>query len=108
MISEAGVEKGTADTGLTVATLVNFAVLFSLPVFAIPAILVGPPIAPLLLPAALAGVIGFVAAGIIGGVVLFRDRPLAALGTAVIVSWRGLVALILPHLGPTSSSRVAI
>jgi uncharacterized membrane protein YbhN (UPF0104 family) len=83
MISEAGVSKSTAGTGLTVATLLNFAVLFSLPVFAIPAILLGPPIAPLLLRAALVGVIGFVAAGIVGGVVLFRDRPLVLLGVAV-------------------------
>ncbi len=83
MIREAGVTNRDATTGLTVATLLNFGVLFSLPVFAVPAILFGPPIAPLLLRAAVAGVIGFVAAGFIGGVVLLRDRPLVLLGNAV-------------------------
>ncbi len=82
LISEAGVDRTTAGTGLTVATILNFAVLLSLPVFAIPAILFGAPIAPLLLRAALAGVIGFVGAAIIGGLILLRDRPLVLLGRA--------------------------
>ena len=83
MIADAGVARSTAATGLTVATILNFAVLLLLPVFALPAILFGPPIAPLLLRAAVAGVVGFVGAGIIGGLFLFRDRPLVLLGRAL-------------------------
>lgn len=83
MLSDAGISKSDAGTGLTVATLVNFAVLFSLPVFAVPDILFGPPIAPLLLRAALAGVIGFVALALIGGLALLWDRPLILLGNTV-------------------------
>ena len=83
MLNEAGVSKSDAGTGLTVATLLNFAVLFSLPVIAVPDILFGPPIAPLLLRAVVAGVIGFVALAIMGGLVLLRDRPLVLLGDAV-------------------------
>jgi uncharacterized protein (TIRG00374 family) len=83
MVAEAGVAKSTAATGLTVATILNFAVLLLLPVFALPAILFGPPIAPLLLRAAAAGIIGFVSAGIIGGLFLLWDRPMILLGRAI-------------------------
>lgn len=83
MLNDAGVTKQAAATGLTVATILNFAVLFALPVFSVPAILFGPPIAPLLLRAALAGVIGFVAVAIVGGLFFFWDRPLAQLGRSV-------------------------
>lgn len=83
LIKDAGVPASKAATGLTVVTLLNFAVLFSLPIFAVPALLFGPPVAPLLLRAALAGVIGFVAMAIIGGVFLLRDRPLVLLAGAI-------------------------
>ncbi len=83
MLNDAGISKQSAGTGLTVATILNFAVLFSLPIFSVPAILFGPPIAPLLLRAAVAGVIGFVAVALVGGVFLFWDRPLARLGRVV-------------------------
>ncbi len=91
LIRAAGVSSQQAATGLTVATLLNFAVLFSLPVFAVPALLFGPPVAPLLLRAALAGVIGFVAMAMISGVFLLRDRPLELLGRAIdkIARWLG-------------------
>ena len=58
--------------------MLNFAVLFSLPIFAVPALLFGPPIASLLLRAAIAGIIGFVAMAIVSGVFLVWDRPLDA------------------------------
>ncbi len=83
LIKDAGVSNSDAATGLTVATILNFAVLFSLPVFSVPAILFGPPVAPPLLRAALAGVIGFVAVAIVGGVVFLKNRPLELLGRAV-------------------------
>ena len=83
LIKDAGVPSSKAATGLTVVTLLNFAVLFSLPIFAIPALLFGPPIAPLLLRAAVAAAIGFVAMAMIGGVFLLRDRPLVLLAKAI-------------------------
>jgi hypothetical protein len=83
LIRSAGVSTSTAATGLSVATLLNFAVLFSLPIFAVPALLFGPPVSPLLFRAALAGLIGFVAMAMIGGVFLMIDRPLVLLGRAI-------------------------
>jgi uncharacterized protein (TIRG00374 family) len=83
LLNDAGIPTRTSATGLAVATILNFAVLFSLPVFAIPAILFGPPIAPLLLRAAVAAIIGFVAAALGGGLFFFWDRPLVWLGRSV-------------------------
>ncbi|MFW2381960.1 MAG: lysylphosphatidylglycerol synthase transmembrane domain-containing protein [Acidimicrobiales bacterium] len=83
MLNDAGIPKQSAATGLTVATILNFAVLFSLPVFSVPAILFGPPIAPLLLRAAVAGVIGFVAVAIMGGLFFLWDKPLVRLGSGI-------------------------
>jgi len=83
LIRDAGVSTERAATGLTVVTVLNFAVLFSLPVFAAPALLFGPPIASLLLRAAIVGIICFVAMAIAGGVFLLWDRPLILLGRAI-------------------------
>lgn len=80
LLNDAGIDKATAGTGLTVVTLLNFAVLFSLPVFTLPAILFGPPIASSLVTGAIAAAVSFVSAAAIGGVFLFWDRPLVALG----------------------------
>ncbi len=83
LIRDAGVSSSQAATGMTVVTVLNFAVLFSLPIFAVPALLFGPPISSLLLRAAVAGVIGFVAMAIISGVFLTWDRPLVLLGQGI-------------------------
>ena len=80
LLADAGISKSTAATGLSVATLLNLAVLFALPVFALPAILFGPPIDSALLNGAIAAAISFVGAAIIGGLFLGWDRPLQALG----------------------------
>lgn len=80
LLHDGGIPKRTAVTGLTVTAVLNYVVLFSLPVFSIPAILLGPPIAPILLRAAVAAAIGFVAAALIGGWFFFWDRPLVVLG----------------------------
>ena len=88
LLNNAGISKRAAMTGLTVAGVLNFAVLFSLPLFSIPAILLGPPIAPFLLRAALAAAIGFVAAALIGGWFFFWDRPLVLLGRSIDVLLR--------------------
>lgn len=83
LMIEGGVSANAVGTGMIVAGLLNFAVLFSLPIFAVPALLFGPPVAPLLFRAAVAGIVGFVAMAVIGGVFLLRDQPLILLGRAV-------------------------
>lgn len=83
ILKDAGVDKSTAGTGLTVVTLLNFAVLFAMPVFAVPAILFGPPIDSALVTGAIAAAVSFVGAAIIAGLGLGFDRPLVMLGNAI-------------------------
>lgn len=83
ILKDAGIDKATAATGLTVATLLNFAVLFAMPVFALPALLFGPPINSALVNGAIAAAVSFVAAAILGGIGLLTDRPLVMLGDAI-------------------------
>ncbi|MGI9601421.1 MAG: lysylphosphatidylglycerol synthase transmembrane domain-containing protein [Acidimicrobiales bacterium] len=91
LLADGGIEKTTAASGLTVATLLNFAVLFALPVFSVPAILFGPPVDSALVNGAVAAAISFVAAAILGGLFLWWDHPLAALGRGIdrIAGWFG-------------------
>jgi len=80
LLHDAGISKSTAGTGLTVVTLLNFAVLFAMPVFSLPAIFFGPPIDSALVNGAIAAAISFIAASVLAGVFLGFDRPLAAIG----------------------------
>ena len=82
LLNDAGIDKTTAGTGLTVATLLNFAVLFAMPVFAVPAILSGP-VDDALVNGAIVAAIAFVGAAVIGGLFLLRDRPLVVLGRSI-------------------------
>ena len=83
LLRDGGIEKSTVGTGLTVVTLLNFAVLFALPVFALPAIIFGPPIASALVNGAIAAAISFVAAAALSALFLSVDRPLIALGNTM-------------------------
>jgi len=83
LLKDAGVDEATAGTGLTVATLLNFAVLFALPVFSLPAIIFGAPIDSALVTGAVVAGVAFVGAAVLGGLFLMWDRPLAALGRLV-------------------------
>lgn len=83
ILRDAGIERSTAGTGLTVVTLLNFAVLFAMPVFAVPAILFGPPIDSALVNGAIAAALSFVAAAVIAGLFLLIDRPLVLLGRTI-------------------------
>jgi len=91
LLKSAGIDQATAGTGMTVATLINFAVLFSLPVFSIPAILFGEPVSSALVNGAIGAAIAFVAAAILGALFQFWDRPLRALGRFVdrVAGWIG-------------------
>jgi uncharacterized protein (TIRG00374 family) len=83
LLVAAGIPSATAGTGLTVATLLNFAVLFALPVFAVPAIISGSTVDSALVNGAIAAAIAFVSAAIISGLFLMWDRPLRLLGDAI-------------------------
>jgi len=83
LLNDAGVDKTTAGTGLTVATLLNFAVLFAMPVFAVPAILSGPPVDDALVNGAVVAAIAFVGAAILGALFLRWDQPLRVLGRSI-------------------------
>jgi len=83
MLVAAGVPKGRVVTGLAANTLLSNAVLFMLPLFALPAILGGAPIAPSLMHTLIIGLVLF-ALIVAGGVLaLFTDRALAWVGEAV-------------------------
>jgi uncharacterized membrane protein YbhN (UPF0104 family) len=83
LLHDAGISKSTAGTGLTVATLINFAILFALPVFSVPAILSGAPVDSALVTGAIVAAVSFVGAAIISGLFLLWDPPLVALGNVI-------------------------
>lgn len=91
MFATVGHPKGRVATGVTTTTLLSTAVLFVLPVFALPAILGGAPIEPSLMHGLELG-LGIAALIVAGGAVaLFTDRPVRAVGRLVekaIARWR--------------------
>jgi uncharacterized protein (TIRG00374 family) len=82
MLAAGGIDRSTAASGLTAATLLQYATLFALPLIALPATL-GAGVAQRLETAAWLGVIAFVVVVGIGALLLFTDRPLAALGRGI-------------------------
>jgi uncharacterized protein (TIRG00374 family) len=83
MLAEAGNDTGTAVGGLTAFSLLGIGGLLALPVFALPAILIGVPINKSLEHAALLGIGAFVLFAAFGAAVLWLDGPLR---------WAGRVA----------------
>lgn len=83
MFATAGTPKGRAATGVTAASLISTAVLFILPVFALPAIVAGAPVDPSLVHGLELGLA--IAALIVtgGAVALFTDGPLLWVGRLV-------------------------
>jgi len=90
MLTAAGFDTDTAVGGLTAFSLLGIGGLLTLPLFALPAILVGAPVSPGLVHTALLGIAGFVLYAIFGVIVLRTDRPLAALGRAAQSVWNRL------------------
>lgn len=82
MFAAAGIDRTTAGSGLTVATLLQYATLFALPLIALPATL-GAGVARELETAAWVGAIAFTAVVGIGAVLLFTNRPLIVIGRAI-------------------------
>lgn len=95
MLSVAGVGRDQVAGGLAASSVLNFAGLLVLPVFALPAI-VGGLVNPDLVHAAELGLIGCVLILGFGALVLTTDAPLRALGRAL--GW--LVRHVLPRRAP--------
>jgi len=89
MLHDGGIPKSQAASGLTVATVLNLAILFALPIFSVPAILSGTPIDSALVNGAIVASVSFVGAAIIGGLFMSWDKALVALGDVIdtIAGW---------------------
>ncbi len=83
MLATAGNDPATAVAGLTAFSLLGIAGLLALPIFVLPAILAGTPIADGLLHAALLGLAAFVLFAGFGALVLTLDGPLRWAGGVV-------------------------
>jgi hypothetical protein len=82
MLTTAGFDTGTAVGGLTAFSLLGIGGLLALPIFALPAMLLGVPVSPGLVHTALLGIVGFAAFAVFGLIILRTDWPLAAAGRA--------------------------
>ena len=83
MLAAAGNDPATAVAGLTAFSLLGIGGLLALPIFVLPAILAGTPIANGLEHAALLGIAAFVLFAAFGAVVLALDGPLRWAGRLV-------------------------
>ena len=83
MLAAAGNDTATAIGGLTAFSLLGIGGLLALPIFVLPAILAGTPIASGLQHAALLGIAAFVLFSAFCAVVLATDRPIRWVGAVV-------------------------
>jgi uncharacterized protein (TIRG00374 family) len=83
MLAAAGNDPATAVAGLTAFSLLGIGGLLALPIFVLPAILAGTPVANGLLHAALLGLVAFVLFAGFGALVLTLDGPLRWAGRVV-------------------------
>ncbi len=82
MLVAAGLNRNRIISALTAVNLLMFAVVFGLPVLAVPALLRGS-VNRNLLDAAVATIVAFVVIAALGAVLMRTDRPLAWIGTTV-------------------------
>jgi len=87
MLTASGFDTDTAVGGLTAFSLLGVGGLLALPLFALPAMVIGVPVSRGLVHTALLGIAGFVLFAIFGVIVLRTNRPLAALGRAAQSLW---------------------
>jgi uncharacterized protein (TIRG00374 family) len=87
MLTTAGFDTDTAVGGLTAFSLLGVGGLLALPLFAVPAIVVGAPISRGLVHTALLGIAGFVLYAIFGVIVMRTDWALVTLGRAAQSVW---------------------
>jgi uncharacterized protein (TIRG00374 family) len=86
MLAAAGNDPATAVAGLTAFSLLGIGGLLALPIFVLPAIVAGTPVANGLLHAALLGLVAFVLFAGFGALVLTLDAPLRWAGRVVQVA----------------------
>jgi uncharacterized membrane protein YbhN (UPF0104 family) len=80
MLAKAGISADIAASGLAVTSIIGLGALFALPIFALPAIFSGVPVAAGLVRAAGLGLIGFAALAAVGALMLTTNRIPRALG----------------------------
>jgi uncharacterized protein (TIRG00374 family) len=83
LLVRAGIPSATVGTGLTAASIISTATLFSLPLLAVPAVLAGRPVPNGLAQSAWLGAGVFVLALVVGAVFVTTDGPLRATGRAI-------------------------
>jgi uncharacterized protein (TIRG00374 family) len=83
MLSEAGIETGTAASGMTAFAILQFATIGALPLLTIPALVTGGAVTAGLRRAIIIGIIVTIAAGALAVVIGVFDRPLRALGSFI-------------------------
>jgi hypothetical protein len=83
MLVRAGVRSADVASGLTASTVAGTAVVFAMPVLALPAIIGGVVAPDGLLQTAYVGVIGFVAIAVLGAAAFGWDAPLVLVGRVV-------------------------
>jgi hypothetical protein len=91
MLRTSGIDPANAVGGLTTFSLLTIGGLLALPLFALPAIVFGVPVARGLVDAAVVGAVAFFLFAGFGAVVLTFDRPLAALGRGGQWLWNHVV-----------------
>jgi uncharacterized protein (TIRG00374 family) len=96
MLVDAGVRRARVASGLATANVVTFGVLLSLPLAAVPTIVLGLPISAGLTQAAIMGAIGFVVVAGIAVSITVSDAPLRVLGRAA----QGVRNRLRPHHEP--------
>jgi len=83
MLEASGIDSTVAVGGLTTFSLLGIGGLLALPIFALPAIAFGAPVAGGLLTSAIIGLIGFVLFAGFGALILTTDAPLRATASFV-------------------------
>jgi uncharacterized protein (TIRG00374 family) len=83
MLAAAGHDTSTAVVGLTAFSLLGIGGLLALPIFALPAIIIGAPVDRGLVHAALLGVVAFLLFAGFGALIMTTDRPLRLAGRVV-------------------------
>ena len=106
MLAAAGNDPATAVAGLTAFSLLGIGGLLALPIFVLPAILAGTPIANGLQHAALLGLVAFVLFAGFGAVVLALDGPLRWAGRVIAGGAQPREAEVGAHDRPAGPARL--
>ncbi len=90
MLATAGISTDTAVSGMSAFSLLQVGGLLALPIFCLPAVLLGSPVRRGLVNSALVGAVGFVLFAGMSLLLLGTDRPLAMIGRGAESLWNKL------------------